>query len=89
MKSLELQSIVGVPIESVLGAFDSPLREAIADALRAHRLFEEGVDLVAVSGKWLRTFIGHVAVDADALGEFRRHYPPLTDRDQIFIRRSP
>ncbi len=90
MNKIEMMTLKGIDVWQVLDSFDDDLRQAIWVKLINHPLWTESddaIDFIIVSGKWLRKFIGHVAVDEDALGQFRRQYPPVTDNDVIFIKK--
>jgi hypothetical protein len=90
MQTLELIDLRGIDVLDVIHSFDPPLRDAIWARLINHPIYTslgDGAEYVVVTGKWLRVFIGHVAVDEDSLSEFRRNYPPITDRDLVFIRK--
>lgn len=90
MQTLELMDWRGLEIVDVLQCFETTFRDAIWLALYEHPVYKSieanGLAYVVVDGKWLRKFIGHVAIDGDYLSEYRRHYPPITDKDLIFIR---
>jgi hypothetical protein len=90
MQALELTNYRGLELLDVLQSFETSFRNDIWLALCKHPIYksieDNGLVYAVVDGKWLRKFIGHVAVDGDYLSEYRRHYPPITDKDLILIR---
>lgn len=89
MSTLQATSWRGFHILDVLEVFERPFRDDIWGAITSHPLYaaldgDTSLSIV-VSGKWLRKLIGHVAVEGDRLTEYRRHFPPITDKDQILI----
>lgn len=92
MKSLEMFETKGFEILEILHCFEEPLRTAIWSSIVEQPIYaildhDTDIRYVVVTGKWLRKFIGHVAVDKDMLSEFKRKYPPIVDRDLIYLRK--
>lgn len=92
MVSLEMKEVKGFDFFEILNCFDDPFRTAIWESLSSNHLYislQSDVEqlYVIVTGRWLRKFIGHVAIEMDVLSDFRRKYPPILDRDLVFIQK--
>jgi hypothetical protein len=91
MQTIEFIEVRGIELLDVLHAFTNPLKDEIWRRVSTHPIFEQlssgEVEYTVVTGLWLRRLVGHAAVDCDQLSDFRRNWPPITDKDLIFIRR--
>ena len=90
IQTLQVSNWHGIEILQVLQALDPKLREIAWENLLNHEICEfarkNGLRAIIVDGLWFRKFLGHIAVEHDFLSEMRRTYPPITDKDLIFIK---
>jgi len=90
MQSIQVFEWRGFDMVDIIKAFNDPLKSAIWGGVVSHPLYvqfctDEHLTHLVVTGKWLRKLSGHVAVDKDLLTDLRRFYPPINDKDLIFI----
>lgn len=89
MKSIEAHTERGFHLSHLMESFPDPFRtelwERIRDTPQWRMLQTPHVRRVSLDGRWFRLIAGHTAVDLDWISQFRRYYPPLLDRDTVWI----
>lgn len=90
IQALQIHEYRGLDILDVMLSLEERLRQVAWPCLKTTAIYqsmvENGLSYVVVSGLWFRKFLGHVAVEHDMLIDMRRTYPPITDKDLIFIK---